>query len=176
MRIVNIRIIFLLHSVSTIIGRLEELKNSKTLQAVYQMISHTCNQLTMLLIKGTVHLSSALFGATIFVLGGFYFECCLDFLFFLRKTGKRQRPNFFLHRKIQLICIALRFFQLPMTSSPYPVNVNRRIFKFQKTCHVTHQSTPKTLQSSFIALLYSLSRVVSVKVKAFKKSTIGKIH
>ena len=63
-----------------------------------------------------------------------------------------------------------------MTSLPYPVHAKSEIFEVEKICHVLHQSTPKTLWSSFLALFISFRSVAPVKVMVFKKSIIGKTH
>ena len=63
-----------------------------------------------------------------------------------------------------------------MTSSPYPVHADSKIFKIEKTSHVTHQSTPKTPKSSFPALLVSIRSVVIAIFMVFKKFVIGNIH
>ena len=63
-----------------------------------------------------------------------------------------------------------------MTSSPYPVHVNFKIFEFEKICHVIHRSTPKSLKSLFLALFSGFRAVVSIKFMIFKKFVIGKIH
>ena len=63
-----------------------------------------------------------------------------------------------------------------MTSLSYPVHVKLKIFEVEKICHVIHQSTPKGLQSSFLALFSGIRSVVSVKVMIFKTFIIGKIH
>ena len=63
-----------------------------------------------------------------------------------------------------------------MTSSPYPVHVNFKIFEFDKICHVIYQSTPEGLKGSFPTLFGGFRSVVSVKVMNFKKLIIGKIH
>ena len=63
-----------------------------------------------------------------------------------------------------------------MTSLSYPVHVKFKIFEFEKICHVIHQSTPKGLQSSFLALFSGFRSLVSVKLMIFEKIVIGKIH
>jgi len=67
--------------------------------------------------------------------------------------------------------MGLNFFQNPVMSDdviPYPVHVNYKIFKIEKTSHVIYHSTPKALESSFLALLISFSLVVAAIVMVFK--------
>ena len=92
-------------------------------------------------------------------------------MYFFLETGKRYRPNssfIVIYGKFVRGWTFFRIRSRPMTSSLYPVHVNSRIFKIEKTSHVIHHSTPKTLESSFLALLISLSSVVAAKVIVFE--------
>ena len=100
-------------------------------------------------------------------------------MYFFLKTGKRYRPNSFcivIYAKFVWGWTFFRIRSCPMTSSPYPVHVNNKVFKIEKTSHVIHHSTPKTLKSSFPALLVSISSVVRAIFMVFKKFVIGNIH
>ena len=94
-------------------------------------------------------------------------------MYFFLKTGKRYRPNSFcivIYVKFVLGWTFFRTRSCPMTSSPYPVHADSKIFKIEKTSHVTHHSTPKTLKSSFPALLVSIRSVVRAIFMVFKKN------
>ena len=100
-------------------------------------------------------------------------------MYFFLKTGKRYRPNSFfivIYGKFVLGWTFFSFRSCPMTSLSYPVHVKLKIFEVEKICHVIHQSTPKGLQSSFLALFRGFRSVMSVKFMIFKKIIIGKIH